>query len=279
MLFKNYEELYQSGDYELWFLVGDTCLPSNWHKSASPYWKAILSNQNNTSQNHKLIHIKDSLIVEELTSPSNIKLFFKPNLVGNWKNLSKNHFFSLYSEEFLYKLEYIKKSIYIAGPDVFESNAIEIGALYTEMCDDFDFRGLYPLNNELSLSDNATKHEIAEAIYLANIEMINQSDYVIANLNSFRGKEGDSGTMWEVGYAVSKGIPVIGYMDSDKSYLHRFSDSESFEIKNVWVDENGKTIEDFDLPINLMISCSVKKICCGGFQDALIYLHSLDSKA
>ncbi|MGE3301304.1 MAG: nucleoside 2-deoxyribosyltransferase [Arcobacter sp.] len=102
------------------------------------------------------------------------------------------------------------KKIYIAGFDVFESNSIEIGKKYVQLCKNYGFEGLYPLDNIVDF--NQEKRKIAQDIFKANVNLINQCDIVIANLNSFRGKEADSGTVWECGYATALGKKVYGYM-------------------------------------------------------------------
>ena len=48
--------------------------------------------------------------------------------------------------------------------------------------------------------------EAAKNIYRANCEAINRSTVVIANID-----DRDTGTMFEIGYAVAKGIPVFTY--------------------------------------------------------------------
>jgi nucleoside 2-deoxyribosyltransferase len=90
--------------------------------------------------------------------------------------------------------------------------------------------------------------------------MIEQADIVIANLNSFRGKEPDSGTVWEVGYAIAKGKRVFGYIQESGSYLERFAKDEKIQESEIYRDTNGDTIEDFGLETNLMIACSIEGI-------------------
>mgnify|MGYP001603388066 CR=1 FL=1 len=158
--------------------------------------------------------------------------------------------------------------IYIAGPDVFELDSIEIGQRYKKVCQSYGFEGLYPLDNEISF-DNKPQI-IAQNIYKANIELIHQADIVIANLNSFRGKEADSGTIWECGYAKALGKKVYGYMNETKSYLDSFKKNEKLPIENSeFTDLQNRVIENFDYPINLMIACSVEEIIEGSFVDVL----------
>ena len=160
-----------------------------------------------------------------------------------------------------------KQKIYIAGPDVFEQDSIAIGKEYTKLCSEYGYKGLYPLDNIVDF--NQPKQKIALNIYIANKELIDSCDIVIANINPFRGKEADSGTIWECGYATGLGKKVYGYMDTDLSYINQFSDDEK--------REENRIIEDFDYPINLMIACSVEQIITGGFEDVLKVVVSNDN--
>jgi len=162
------------------------------------------------------------------------------------------------------------KKIYIAGPDVFEINSIEIGKNYSNLCGLYGYKGLYPLDNIVDFKQE--KKKIAHDIYLANIALIHQADIVIANLNPFRGKEADSGTVWECGYAHALGKEVYAYMDNDTPYIEQFSDNEKSLLNDVYCDKEKRVIEDFDYPINLMIACSSLKTIKGGFEDVLKFL-------
>lgn len=159
------------------------------------------------------------------------------------------------------------KKIYIAGFDVFKPNSIEIGKKYVQLCKKYGFEGLYPLDNVVDF--NQEKRKIAQDIYKANVNLINQCDIVIANINSFRGKEADSGTIWECGFATALGKKVYGYMKNELNYIDTFSKDEIKIIDNTKVDLDNRVIEDFDYPINLMIACSVENIIFGDFEDCL----------
>ena len=104
---------------------------------------------------------------------------------------------------------------------------------------------------------------------MANEKLIDECDIVIANLNSFRGKEADSGTVWECGYAYGKGKKVYGYMDSVSPYINQFCNTEMREESGVFWDNQNRFIEDFDYPLNLMIACSCIEIVQGSFEDVL----------
>lgn len=159
------------------------------------------------------------------------------------------------------------KKIYLAGPDVFEKESIEIGKEYVKLCEKYGFEGLYPLDNVIDF--NQEKRKIAQDIFLANKKLIEQCDIVIANLNQFRGKESDSGTVWECGYAFGLNKEVYGYISYEGSYLEQFSENEKKLSNNIYHDLQNRAIEDFDYPLNLMISCSAKRIFVGKLEDVL----------
>ncbi len=169
------------------------------------------------------------------------------------------------------------KKIYIAGPDVFEADAKERGERYKKLCMQYGYEGLFPLDNEIALC--GSPNEVACTIFKANVEMIDACDIVIANLNPFRGKESDSGTVWECGYAYAKGKEVYGYMQNVRNYKERFSEEETQKEGDRLLDADGKIIEDFGYPLNLMIACSVQKIVAGSFEDALKELHAQSSRS
>ena len=166
--------------------------------------------------------------------------------------------------------------IYIAGPDVFEKDSIEIGKRYVELCEECGFEGLYPLDNVIDF--NQPKQKIAQDIYKANKNLIDECDIVLANINSFRGKESDSGTIWECGYATALGKKVYAYINRDTTYLQQFKENEILASENGFTDIEGKFIEDFDYAVNLMIACSVEKIIIGDFEEALQNISSLLTK-
>lgn len=159
--------------------------------------------------------------------------------------------------------------IYIAGPDVFEIDSIEIGKKYTSLCEQYGYEGLYPLDNIVDFEQE--KNKIALDIFKANEALIDKSDIVIANLNMFRGKEADSGTVWECGYAYAKGKKVYAYMQSTQDYIANFPNRSQKDSS--YFDEENRLIEDFGHPLNLMIACSAVKIVEGGFEDVLKFLQ------
>ena len=138
--------------------------------------------------------------------------------------------------------------IYIAGPDVFEQNAIQIGQKYKLICENYGHKGLYPLDNECDSSSE---------IYEGNINLIKTADVIIANGNEFRG-EMDVGTAFEVGYAAAMGKKIFIYMDNASTLIEKYGKT----------DEKGRLTEDFGHPLNLMLAESAR-IVNGGFEDCV----------
>ena len=145
------------------------------------------------------------------------------------------------------------KKIYLAGPDVFEKDAIQVGKSLKVLCNEYGFEGLFPLDNVLTVQD---PKELAKEIREANIDLIHQADIVMANLNPFRGLEPDSGTVYEVGFAEALGKPVFGYASDLRSMKERIIESQKLnDTEQYCID--GMIIEDFGLSHNLMFSHAV----------------------
>ncbi|WP_263833500.1 nucleoside 2-deoxyribosyltransferase [Sulfurospirillum oryzae] len=156
------------------------------------------------------------------------------------------------------------QKIYLAGPEVFLPNALEVGNSHKLLCKKYGYEGLFPLDNTIT-GDNLK--EIAEAIRLANQRMIQRCDIVIANLSPFRGPEPDSGTVWEVGYAQGLGKHVLAY-STDMRPLKEKTQS-ILNLGDTNCDTSGMAIEDFGLTHNLMFSHNV---VAPSFEACLKYL-------
>lgn len=157
------------------------------------------------------------------------------------------------------------KSIYLAGFDVFRPDAREWGATMKDLCSKYGFIGLYPLDNEAPRS--LAGSELALWIYRANIALIHEADMVAANMNSFRGAEPDSGTAFEVGYAVALGKPVWTYTDDPRPLVQQIPAVRQ-PGGPAHTDTQGYTIEDFGLNLNLMVACSTQ-VVVGTVEDCL----------
>lgn len=155
--------------------------------------------------------------------------------------------------------------IYLTGPDVFRPDALTRAEEARALLARHGHRALIPSDN-----DEAS----AEGIFRANIEMISEADAVIANLDPFRGCEPDSGTCFEIGCAIALGKQVIAYLADTRPQLDKLAEFYGGTLarrEGRVVDPEGLAIENFGLPVNLMLGISCQ-IVQGGLQDAVLEL-------
>ncbi|RKP58529.1 nucleoside 2-deoxyribosyltransferase [Pararobbsia silviterrae] len=166
------------------------------------------------------------------------------------------------------------ESIYLAGFDVFRADAVERGAELKRLCARYGFEGLYPLDNALpaGLAGSAAAHWI----YEQNIALIRDADLVLANLNLFRGYEPDSGTAFEVGFAIALDKPVWAYIDDARPIVDHVPHRR--DAHGIAIDSSGFTVEDFGLPRNLMLARSAHLVV-GDAEHCLRTLHASRSEA
>ena len=141
--------------------------------------------------------------------------------------------------------------IYLAGPDVFLPDAVEIGRRKAAICARHGLIGLYPLDNAVDL----TAPDASLAIFKGNEAMMDAADAIIANLTPFRGPSADAGTVYELGYMAGRGKLCFAYSNDPAIYAERVA--RSFEVTKFagshLIDGDGLTVEDFGLPDNLMM--------------------------
>jgi nucleoside 2-deoxyribosyltransferase len=170
------------------------------------------------------------------------------------------------------KWKQASKRIYLAGFDVFRTDACAYGQSLKELCRQHGFEGLYPMDH--ACPAGLTPQQSAQWIYASNLKLIRQADLLIANLNNFRGWEPDSGTCFEIGFAVALDIPTWAYFSGSQSLLEQIPHRRS--VQGDCVDEDGYLVEDFGLPRNLMLSCSTT-IVHGELEDCLMQIVAASS--
>jgi len=153
------------------------------------------------------------------------------------------------------KIEEKKKRVYIAGPEVFLPDAIEIGRRKKALCADYGFIGLFPADSEVKVA--RTGERLDHEIYRANVEMVRRAHIGICNLTPYRGVSADAGTVFELGMLVGLNKRVFGYSHKVEDLLTRV---EAFRavVKGSPLDESRyqMRIEEFENVDNLMIdSC------------------------
>ncbi|MBS1209920.1 MAG: nucleoside 2-deoxyribosyltransferase [Proteobacteria bacterium] len=154
---------------------------------------------------------------------------------------------------------------YLAGPDVFRPDALEWAAQARALCRAHGVEALVPLDGDATTP---------AGIYGQNIAMIRAADVVLANLNHFRGAEPDSGTCFEIGHAVALGKRVIAYLAQPGCCCERVARWQGEALAEVGprrFDRDGLLVEDFGLPLNLMLAVPAR-IVVGGLAEALATL-------
>lgn len=140
--------------------------------------------------------------------------------------------------------------IYLAGPDVFLPEAVEIGRQKAAICAAHGLTGLYPLDNAIDLS----APDASRQIFCGNEAMMDAADAIIANLTPFRGAGADPGTVYELGYMAGRRKFCLAYSNNGATYADRVGGCMHVASKDGrLVDAQGLTVEDFGLVDNLMM--------------------------
>jgi nucleoside 2-deoxyribosyltransferase len=140
--------------------------------------------------------------------------------------------------------------IYLAGPDVFLPDALEVGRRKIDICRRYGLIGLYPLDNTVDLAAS----DASFAIFRGNEAMMDAADAIIANLTPFRGAGADPGTAYELGYVAGHRKLCLGYSNDPSTYAERVRHfTEVTTHHDRLADAEGLTVEDFGLSDNLMM--------------------------
>lgn len=146
-------------------------------------------------------------------------------------------------------------SVYLAGPDVFLPDAVEIGKRKVAICAAHGLSARYPLDGEID-GDGLDPEAHAFVIAQANEELIRGSTLVLANISPFRGPSLDPGTAFEIGFARALGLRIFGYSCREAPFAARtiyYSGMEDDAERDV----HGYLIERFGLVDNLMIDGAI----------------------
>lgn len=150
--------------------------------------------------------------------------------------------------------------VYLAGPDVFYPDAVQIGEAKKAICRKYGFEGRYPLDSLVGKPQWTTLKDspiaLATWIYTEARTMLESCDIVVANITPFRGPAADSGTVWEMGYAAGLGRPVHAYSTDPRPYHNKVADA--VKTPTGLRDSRGWLVEDFGMIDNVMLDCSVQ---------------------
>ena len=140
--------------------------------------------------------------------------------------------------------------VYLAGPDVFSPDAAALAEAKRTICRAHGLEGLHPFDSGVDLGA-LPGPEAAARIYDGNLALMAEADLCIANLTPFRGPHVDDGTAFEIGWFAAQGKPVWGYDNGAASYRRK-----ALRLRR---KTDRSAIEDFGLPVNLMLALAVER--------------------
>lgn len=149
--------------------------------------------------------------------------------------------------------------IYLAGPDVFRRDSAQFFARLSACCARLGLAGLAPVDDDAP-TDGNDGDALAQRIYEGNIARIHVADGVLANLADFRGLEPDPGTVFELGYAVALGKPVVAYGVPHSSYAERVGAARACapDPQGRLREADGTLVEGLGQRLNLMLTRSTE---------------------
>lgn len=147
------------------------------------------------------------------------------------------------------------KKIYLAGPEVFLSNAREMLDRKAALTRQAGFIPLSP--GDLAIPPAATKIEHGCNINAIDEQMMLEADAVIANLTPFRGIAADTGTTYELGFMCALGKHVFAYTNVADNHFTRIMDHyhgiAAPDEEGRYRGPDGLSVENFDMADNLML--------------------------
>ena len=144
-------------------------------------------------------------------------------------------------------------SVYLAGPDVFLRDQ-SVATRKINLLNEAGFEGFYPVDTD---QDAALS---AKSIYENNLDLIDASSIVMANISPFRGPHCDPGTAFELGYAIRQNKHVIAYTNDDRPLKERIEcDYSAYAASEI--------IEDFGLVDNLMLMFGLRVVAESDIKD------------
>lgn len=108
--------------------------------------------------------------------------------------------------------------IYLASGWFTENTESSISMLEEKLRNRPHIQPYFPRHDGVKLTPNEFHdHKLRKRVFNENVQNISSSDYLLVNLD---GSDGfyDTGTCWELGYAMAHNIPVIVYDPTEKIY-------------------------------------------------------------
>lgn len=157
--------------------------------------------------------------------------------------------------------------IYIAGPEVFLPNGLEIVERKRALCRDYGFE---PSARQGDFLKHAGGDKFTFGVLISghNEALMRESDIVVANLTPFRGISADPGTVYELGFMCALDRPAFAYTNTARGYHERvvndyYRGNVTAGVNGRQAGSDGHMIEDHDMVDNLMLDGGIDRL--GGF--------------
>jgi len=160
------------------------------------------------------------------------------------------------------------EKIYIAGPECFYKGGAPILDAMRRRAESLGFAVTLPNDHPLDM-DNEDLRKRADSIFEDLKTVMKETTVVIADLESYRGSEADSGTVYELGMAYADGLKCYGYTRDKRPLV--WKDQKYVLSGNIVRDERGKPAPYRELPFAPTVVGSTK-IVEGDFDDCLAVL-------
>ena len=150
--------------------------------------------------------------------------------------------------------------IYLAGPQVFLPDALDVGGRKQKLCDHYGFVGVFPLDVVIDI-ENLPPEKAALKISRGNEELIRSCDLAIADMTPYRGPSADVGTAYEMGFARGMGLPVLAYTNVPQLFVERTTAAFGGRVERGadgrLRDAEGMALEEWGMVDNLMLDGAV----------------------
>ena len=161
---------------------------------------------------------------------------------------------------YLYDNLYADKKVYFAGPEVhFPTWGIREIAAAKATAEAWGVSTSRPGDQlQPDVSGMPDKKAKAAAIFKDIVAKMKESDYLIANIEFFRGREPDSGTTFDIGMAHALGLKTYVYSRNKRKNIFKDQFAHLDSSTGIVLDPDGRALPEKDSTVNAMISCSSK---------------------
>ena len=138
-----------------------------------------------------------------------------------------------------------KPVVYLADFEMFLPTCEETVKYWKKVCDKYGFIGLFPGEGD----PVEPGEDYWQRVFDHDYTHMRNCDMCIAQLDDWRGHECDSGTAFELGWFIAKGLPSYGFYTGKTPLTDR-----DIEKDEDGYDLNGFAVEDKEYPFENMFT-------------------------